>query len=328
MSGIEWTDRSDWNPTRGCTRVSEGCRNCYAERIAARFSDQGQPFHGVAERTAAGPRWTGKVELIEERLSRPLRWRKPARIFVNSTHDLFHESVPDEWIDRVFAVMALAPQHTFQLLTKRPLRMLDYLKGHAGGGRHIWKAAQEIKMPGGRHKPDTTWPVPNVWIGVSCEDQPSADKRIPLLLQVPAAVRFVSAEPLLGPINLAQAAYGKGHPRPPPEIQARQTNHPVAGIDWVIAGGESGPRARPCELAWIRSIVKECREADVPCFVKQLGARPIIYHHEALQVEAGGGRVEWDDSGEFLSARPILRSRAGSDPAEWPVDLANIRQFP
>src|SRR3546814_532328 len=125
MSKIEWTDRSDWNPIRGCTRVSEGCRNCYAERIAARFSDPGQPFHGFAKRTAAGGRWTGKVELIEERLDFPLRWRKPARIFVNSTYDLFHESVPNHWIDQVFAVMALAPQHTFQVLTKRPGRMLD-----------------------------------------------------------------------------------------------------------------------------------------------------------------------------------------------------------
>lgn len=335
MSKIEWTDRSDWNPIRGCTRVSDGCVNCYAEAIAGRFSDRGQAFHGFAKRTSGGPRWTGKVELIEDRLTLPLRWRRPARIFVNSASDLFHESVPDEWIDRVFAVMALAPQHTFQVLTKRSARMRAWASDPATPRRvHetvcdiavesvltnvvlIAPGLDETLAPPGTRVHLGRWPLPNVWLGVSAEDQRRADERVPDLLATPAAVRFVSAEPLLGPIRFwgidedAGAYRGcgvnvsggvtVGTADSPPE--GYDDSQP--GLDLIIIGGESGPNARPMQVAWARSIVKQCQSTGVSVFVKQMGADPV-----------------WGD-GAFLN----LRDRKGGDPQEWPEDL-RVREFP
>ena len=192
-SKIEWTDAT-WNPVRGCTRVSPGCGGpgdqggCYAERMAARFSKPGQWGHGYAEMVGGKPRWTGKVGLAPiDTIEAPLHWMTPRRIFVNSTSDLFHESILDEWIDRMFAIMALCPQHTFQVLTKRPERMRRF--GSLSAAR----------------------PLPNVWLGVSAERQQEADERIPLLLETPAAVRFVSTEPLLGPVDYTaiNCPYGK-----------------------------------------------------------------------------------------------------------------------
>lgn len=264
-SKIEWTDRSDWNPIRGCTRVSEGCRNCYAEGIAARFSGPGQPFHGFAERTAKGPRWTGKVQLVEDRLTLPLRWKKPARIFASSTSDIFHESLPDEAIDRIFAVMALATQHTFQVLTKRPERMREYLSDPA---RKALMSCDATALAGKKLGPGaiiTPYPLPNVWLGVSVEDQATADERIPHLLATPAARRFLSCEPLLGPVDLGR-------------VYATKDQHgtylheaPILALDWVIAGGESGPNARPMHPDWARSLRDQCQAAGVPFFFKQWG---------------------------------------------------------
>ena len=192
MTSIEWTDCT-WNPVRGCSRVSEGCRNCYAERTAARFSggdigdDSEDRLHGAFEGFAImksdGPHWTGKVELIESKLEEPLHWKKPRRVFVNSMSDLFHESLPDDAILEVFRVMQDCPQHIFQVLTKRPENMRRFMAEWEG--ESIWEG-----------------PVQNVWLGVSVEDQKTADERIPLLLQTPAAVRFVSYEPALGPVCL------------------------------------------------------------------------------------------------------------------------------
>jgi protein gp37 len=263
QSKIEWCDRSDWNPLRGCTRVSPGCGGpgphggCYAEAIAARFSDPGQPFHGFAERTQSGPRWTGKVELIEERLTAPLRWRKPARIFALSMSDLFHESVPDEWIDRIFAVMALCPQHTFQVLSKRAERMRDYIESR--GQQDSYGSMDETlrQIMDEHHIPPGTWlgrwPLPNVWLGVSCEDQRRADERIPLLLDTPAIVRWLSIEPMLGPVDLNPCSLGPH------------------GISWTVAGGESGRSARPMHPAWARALRDQCVAAGVPFFFKQWG---------------------------------------------------------
>lgn len=215
--------------------------NCYAETMAARFSGPGQPYEGLAELTQAGPRWTGEVRLIEEHLYDPIRWQRPRRIFVNSMSDLFHERVPDEWINRIFAVMALCPQHTFQVLTKRPQRMLEWLR------RPNCAAAVE----------DAGWPLPNVHLGVSVEDQRSADERIPLLLQCPAAVRWVSAEPLLGPMDLTYIA-----PSDDFWTDALDTPDPTRRLDLVIIGGESG-------------LARQCQEAGVPVWVKQdSGPRP------------------------------------------------------
>lgn len=264
-TGIEWTDAT-WNPLRGCSRVSEGCRNCYAERVAARFSGEGQPYEGLATMTPAGARWTNQVRLIESALEQPLKWRRPRRIFVNSMSDLFHESVPDEWINRVFAVMSSGTRHVFQVLTKRPERMKKYVT--AAG----WKT------------------LPNVWLGVSVEDQETANKRIPHLLATPAAIRFISAEPLLGSVGLDNLidipprSWGLSHhinalaghrwdeselfgSDKPYEDDPPNTNR----LDWVIVGGESGPGARPMHPDWARSLRDQCVDAGVPFFFKQWG---------------------------------------------------------
>ncbi len=337
-SKIEWTDRSDWNYLRGCTRVSEGCHHCYAEAIAARFSGPGQPFHGFAERTKNGPRWTGKVAAIPERLTLPLRWRKPARIFVNSAFDLFHEDVADDEIDRVFAVMALAPQHTFQLLTKRAQRMRVYLsalsknadRDRANELPAYWQsrlanANQPGSLPISKNdveralgfcakftydQPTPAWPLPNVHLGVSVEDQATADARVPELLATPAALRFVSAEPLLGPIDFTRlgtlevlrsalpqvAAYHEADVRPNTisgmQIEAlgrpgqattfyQTPDHmggfairfprPFPRLDWIIVGGESGANARTMHPDWPRAIRDQCANAVVPFFFKQWG---------------------------------------------------------
>lgn len=282
-TGIQWTD-STWNPVRGCTRISTGCGGphkeggCYAEKLAARFSDPGQPYHGFAERTKDGGRWTGKVELIEDVLTLPLRWKKPRKIFVNSMSDLFHEKLSDEAIDKIFAVMALCPQHTFQVLTKRAERMREYMTTpyrHDNIGDHMMEIGDI--QPGFKC---VAWPFSNVWLGVSCERQQEADERIPLLLQTSAAVRFVSCEPLLGPLDLY---HGDPDPRlgghyatktyigdwwpagAPPGVPSTH------GLDWVIAGGESGPNARPAHPDWFRSLRDQCLAADVAFFFKQFG---------------------------------------------------------
>jgi len=281
---IEWSDAT-WNPIRGCTRVSEGCRNCYAEVMAARFSDPGQWGHGLARRVtlpggSTDHRWTGKVQFIEDKLDQPLRWRKPRRIFVNSTSDLFHESVPDEWIDRVFAVMALAPQHTFQVLTKRPERMGAYLTAHDVGHRWSCEADQIAHdgMPLVSIEDAVEWTergLPNVWLGTSVEDQAAADERIPHLLATPAAVRFVSAEPLLGPVDLDgiqsedAGFYALTGVRSDGVGPSGFSQGPA--LDWVIVGGESGPGARPMHPAWARSLRDQCQAAGVAYFFKQWG---------------------------------------------------------
>lgn len=274
--GIVWCDVT-WNPLRGCSRVSEGCRNCYAERVASRFSGPGMHYEGLAEMRNGKPRWTGKLKLVEEHLGDPLRWRKQRRVFVNSMSDLLHESVPDEWIDRIFAVMALASRHTFQILTKRPARMLEYLT-HPDRfdlvESAIWSGLPPEKRP---DLDQIGWPLPNVWLGVSIEDQRAANARIPMLLQTPAAVRFVSCEPLLENVDLcnvtvgersfADALSGVDLDRTPPLHSVHAPR-----IDWVIVGGESGRNARPMHPDWARSLRDQCRSSNVAFFLKQWGA--------------------------------------------------------
>jgi protein gp37 len=426
MTNIEWTDAT-WNPVTGCTKVSAGCKNCYAEGVAHRFWTT----------QYGGARKFTDVRTHADRLDEPLRSRKPRRVFVNSMSDLFHDSVPDAFIDQVFAVMALAPRHTFQVLTKRPARMLAYCRTL---GRHheTDRVSLTAKARDGENGfrwilGANGWHLPNVWLGVSCENQATADERIPLLLQTPAAVRFLSCEPLLGPIDLAgwgaaatsddfasdQPATWDGYPWPtwvPGEQRSqiekfwnvrdgrgprgwrddnRVQRTPASGarvgvqlrnggwgnvvpalsceaarhgrwlhswnnigrvvtddgeviyasagqgpswlskwlqadreyrhrLHWVIAGGESGPGARPCDVAWIRSLVEQCRAARVACFVKQLGAHPRgdrfdLSESAFVEADASG----WDEAHRALP----LRNRKGGDPPEWAADL-RVREFP
>lgn len=301
-TAIEWTDAT-WNPVTGCAVVSPGCTNCYAMRLAGTRLAHHPSRAGLTRDSKAGPVWTGETRLNEEWLTQPLRWRRPRRIFVCAHGDLFAESVPDEWIDKVFAVMALAPQHTFQVLTKRAKRMREYLTDK-DVARRIWiltgiiadhgKLAA-LAANGAVWGGDEPWPLRNVWLGVSVEDQTRAEERIPHLLATPAAVRFVSAEPLLGPVDFLKhadwarmqplgASYDKYDPLTGNcEYDLDETGSSTSylwgpKIDWIIVGGESGPGARPMRVEWAQNIVAQCRAAGVACFVKQLssgGPHPI-----------------------------------------------------
>jgi protein gp37 len=256
--------------------------------------------------------------------------------------DLFHEDVPFDFIDRVFAVMALSYWHTFQVLTKRPARLREYLSHTHGPGNVLARVlhhAREIEKPRGYVHPDSLgWPYRNVWLGVSVEDQRAADERIPELLRTPAAVRFLSCEPLLGVVNLTRIDYG-ARPLHMHALHGFSDNGRWTKLDWVIAGGESGPGARPCDVAWIRSLVKQCRAARVPAFVKQLGAHVIDRNDagwdgceptdwpEHLVRE---DRVEHDQVDTGYQGAPVrlrTRHRKGGDPAEWPADL-RVRELP
>ena len=222
-SKIEWTEAT-WNPLRGCTRVSEGCRFCYAERVAERWAGPNQPYEGLVIPSKKGghPRWSGEIMLVEHMLNEPRKWKEGKLIFVNSMSDLFHEKVPLDYIERIFEVMQDTPRHRYQILTKRAARMAELA-------------------------PKLYWPS-NIWMGVSIEDLRVID-RADALREVPATIRFLSLEPLIGPI---------------PDLN-------LEGIDWVIIGGESGKQARIMEPEWAVDLLNQCRHANVPCFVKQMG---------------------------------------------------------
>lgn len=242
-SKIEWTEET-WNPITGCTKVSPGCANCYAERMARRLAGRvgypEAPHHF-------------DVTLHPERLDQPFRWKKPRRVFVCSMSDLFHRDVPGYFLAHVFNIMLRTPRHTYQVLTKRADLMHDWCKHD--------------------------YTPPNVWLGVTAENPRRADERIPYLLRTPAAVRFVSIEPMLGPVDLVAAGgiYNGSYP----------------GLDWVIVGCESGPRRRVCDIEWVRELVRECRDAHLPVFVKQLD----------------------------------IDGHVSKDPNEWPEDL-RVREYP
>jgi protein gp37 len=324
-TSIEWTSAT-WGITRGCARVSAGCGDshgggCYAERMAHRFAGPGQPFEGLTRLTSNGPRWTGEARFVSSMLGLPLTWRKPRRIFVSSMSDLFHDDITNEQIAAVFGVMAMCPQHTFQVLTKRPQRMVKWfdwtVREHSidhAVARWVGIAAQSIASgvtdaflsvlrrhwdplrPVASNTRDLL-PLPNVHLGVSTENQEAADERIPILLQVPAAVRFVSAEPLLGPIDFdlprcdacGEPADSVASDGATPWCSEHDNECSYGhwldfigddgasangGISWIIAGGESGPGSRGCSVDWIDSIVKQCVAAGTAVFVKQLGAHP------------------------------------------------------
>lgn len=223
-TGIEWTE-STWNPVAGCTVISPGCTNCYAMRLAARLEAMGMSkYSGTTRKSGGRAKWTGRIKLEEQALDIPLRWRRPKRIFVNSMSDLFHDSVPVEYIGRVWDVMERANWHTFQILTKRPERMRNVLDN------------QNFSV------------LPNVWLGTSVENS-DYQARIEELRKTRAIVRFISFEPLIGAIGTVN----------------------LANIDWAIVGGESGPKARPMEQAWVEDIQKQCLNQGTAFFFKQWG---------------------------------------------------------
>lgn len=279
-SKIEWTDAT-WNPVTGCSKVSPGCAHCYAEKFAERWRGiKGHPFEQGFD-----------LRLWPDRLDWPLRWRRPRRIFVNSMSDLFHDAVPFHFIDAVMETCERAHWHNFLILTKRVTRAAHYF-------RRLMNLQVSAAIP---YHLNIHWPLSNVWIGASVEDQKRAQERIPTLLEINAPVRFLSCEPLLGPVVFRRPDFsntglgggwlgdtGSAAPQP-------------AGIHWVIVGGESGFGARPMELKWARGIVGQCLEAETPVFVKQLG-------------------TNWAATNRAMHSK-------GGDPAEWPEDL-RIREFP
>jgi len=253
-SKIEWTGLT-WNPLTGCTPVSPGCEHCYAKAFFERFH---------------GPGSFASVEYHEDRLLMPFSWREPKLVFVNSMSDLFHPDVPDEVIAEVFAVMLLARRHTFQVLTKHHGRMRSKLNDPEFRHAVRIEACTLTTLDGVPDEHDDAWPLPNLWLGVSTENQRWADIRIPALLQTPAAVRWISAEPLLGPINLADqrllvgpCGSGSG---------SCSDNSCRSHLDWVVVGGESGPQARPMHPEWARLLRDQCVDAGIPYFLKQWGS--------------------------------------------------------
>ena len=319
MSGptkIEWTD-STWSPVTGCTKVSAGCTHCYAERMAKRLAGRA----GYPEENPFA------VTLHPERLDDPLRWRKPRRVFVCSMSDLFHPDVPDEFIARVWTRMHQKGDCTFQILTKRPERMAAWLSRRGNGGGFGWMTHNNTEPEKAYEGTGiivgyaNNWPLPNVWAGTSVEDQATADERIPHLLRCPAAVRFVSVEPLLGPVDLRRVVCNDGDALG----ESLQNLGLDAGLDWVIAGGESGPKARPCHLEHLRTVVEQCRAAGVPCFVKQLGRYPSSDRPETYWDPLWADKTCTRLSGRYAPSGGL--SHKGGDPIAWPEDL-RVREFP
>ena len=285
---IEWTEAT-WNPITGCTLVSDGCTNCYAAQLAATRLKGHWSRKGLARVNRDGvAKFTGEVRFNEQWLDQPLRWRRPRRIFVCAHGDLFHESVPDEWIDKVFAVMAIAQHHTFQVLTKRPGRARCYLANspwdrindEAGQLAHFDDIPQLISTR-----------LPNVWLGASVEDQVTYNERANHLINTPAAVRFLSAEPLLGDIELHSAWISKIH--------------------WIIVGGESGKSARPMHPDWVKSLRDQCNAANVPFFFKQWGEWVSV-----SEVEGPGDHCRFADGATVRRTGKKIAGR-GLDGRTW-----------
>lgn len=313
MTNIEWTKTENkdgsttkgetWNPIAGCDKISDGCKHCYAIKDAHRLAGNPNPkiaakYEGTTKIENGKMNWTGRINFAsEDVLLQPMRWTRPRKIFVNSMSDLFHESVPDEWIDKIFAVMALSKQHTFQVLTKRPERMRDYFTKQKNGENRSFFVWGEIK----ELKPSLLWkneveifPRPNIHLGVSVENQ-KEKHRIETLRDIPAAIRFLSLEPLLenlGDLNLS-------------------------GIDWVIVGGESGNGARLVHPDWIKSLRDQCVSAGVPFFFKQWGNWFPIGEKVLLGAEWSIGKAKalshihlWNDDGGNVSVN-IGKKNAG-----------------
>jgi protein gp37 len=346
-TGIEWTEAT-WNPLTGCEAVSPGCDHCYAARQASGRLSHTPAYEGLA----SGGKFNGTIRLLPDRLSQPLRWKRPRRIFVNSMSDLFHKDVPDHFIAQVFAVMARAPQHTFQLLTKRHARMRSLLNDPA------WVWAMRVEAIALGFNPDgvelnledVAWPLPNLWGGVSVEDQHWAAIRIPALIETPFAVRWLSCEPLLAPVSIDRYLWLTGPSTAGPfrDYAGRKRGGggiggqmirsvPARDLHWVVAGGESGPAARPMHPDWARSLREQCREAQVPFLFKQWGE----WGPAAWRVERGASesitdyKARAEDQGATHSL-PVWAADYGMEPLEaahkpWSVErqhLADDAQAP
>ena len=289
-SKIEWTEAT-WNPLSGCTKISDGCKNCYAEKMANRLKAMG----------AKGYENGFAVTLHPDRLDEPLKRKKPTMYFVCSMGDLFHDDVPFEFIRKVWIIMIEARQHTFQVLTKRPDRMAEFLKTHAPVRAMTGETYGKDFLP------------KNIWIGVTAENQEQADRRIPILLDTPAAVRFVSIEPMLGEINLQK-------------LHRKMVNSALAypcaeqylfDLDWVIVGGETGANARPMHPDWVRSIKEQCKEAKVPFFFKQWGEYKTLPQGESV---TGYKSHFWEDGRQAI--------RTGKKQIEHLLDGVEYREMP
>lgn len=324
---MKWWNQS-WNPVTGCTPASEGCEHCYARAIHERFN--AEPF--------------STVTLHPDRLTQPLRWRKPRVVFANSMSDLFHEDVPDEFLFAVWDVMRQCESDKFLILTKRAARMRDFvlrLRFDSRGSGRVYLTGDPMNRHdgyclGAGHLGCSG--MQHVWLGVTAENQQRADERIPLLLQTPAAGRFVSIEPMLGPVDLqrmplvAGMGYGWANPLDGRHPSLTTNGNRGPSIDWIIAGGESGPKARPCHIEWLRSVVQQSKAAGVPVFVKQLGARILVRNDRLDEWPREGDGLLIPDvegytayQGETVEAR--LVDRSGSDPSGWPEDL-RVREVP
>jgi protein gp37 len=329
---IEWADATV-NAVNGCSVLSPGCTNCYAMKLAGTRLKHHPSRAGLTVETKAGPVWNGTVRLNEDALMQPLRWKRPRRIFWNAHGDLFHEAVPDEWIDHVFAVCALTPQHTHMILTKRTGRMREWASSRdmrrredliVEAGFQMWRAGAIAGDAIFRK----IWPLPNVWLGTSVEDQTRADERIPHLLATPAAVRFISAEPLLGPVDLTPEAdstyqrlsqwYGpQGFDETGSQpLQTRMKGY-FPRLDWVIVGGESGPGARPMHPDWARSLRDQCAAAEVTFLFKQWGEWLPCHSEDNAD---GCGRLCWPDDGRDIEAD-------FSDMGRHPITSLQMQEF-
>lgn len=276
---IEWATDT-WNPVTGCDKVSAGCANCYAETFSERF--RGIPGHHFENGF--------DLQLRPEMLDAPRHWKKPREIFVCSMSDLFHEGIPDEYIFKVFMVMAEEVQHTYMVLTKRTKRMAEWCAKWMPNG-----------IPG------------HIRMGTTVENQRMANERIPFLLQVKAAVRFLSVEPMLEKIDIVF-----------PHVKFAGDTGTRPMVDWVICGGESGPKARSFNIEWARDLRDQCKAVGVPFFMKQLGRRPYREWHGEGPTQTFAGRpVRVTDSFESF----VMEDEKGGDMAEWPEDL-RVRQFP
>lgn len=368
MSKIEWTEKT-WNPIVGCSKVSAGCKNCYAIGMAWRLQHIGHSAAKYAGTVAKGANgqvnWTGGISVPNisnlawadpHGLLAPLSWKKPAMVFVNSMSDIFHDAVPLEIIDCIFAIMVLTPKHTYQVLTKRPARMMEYFKVGKEALVQRWEdATYSMNMCTKDDDPDAaaclvhnlcedTWPAKNIWLGVSVENQQAANERIPFLLQVPAAVRFLSCEPLLGPLQLDQLSRHEDGMIWYDDCLTGFKAHGAGGwydnkIDWVIVGGESGQSSRPMHPDWVRSLRDQCQKAATKFFFKQWGMYTDVNNILPVPMEdfsknlKSGKWVGVDNTGAIVDHvsgpnNAILMAKVGKDKAGRLLDGREWNEFP